>query len=50
MAAYLVEMRKLERKFVGLEVRYIPRKDNYLADSLARLASTCAPGNRGGLH
>ena len=47
MAAYLAEVRKLEKKFVGLEVRYIPRKDNCRADSLARLASSrspCPPG------
>ena len=32
MTAYFTELRKLEKKFAGLEVRYIPRKDNFLAD------------------
>ncbi|MGR6756221.1 reverse transcriptase-like protein, partial [Aeromonas veronii] len=40
MAAYMVEVRKLERHFDGLELWYISRRDNALADDLSRLASS----------
>ena len=43
MAAYLLEVRKLEQKFEGLEVMHIRRSDNSGADELARLASSRAP-------
>ena len=42
MTAYLAEVRRLERNFLGLEVRHIPRGDNCAADELSRLASTRA--------
>ena len=38
MAAYVVEVRRLERHFDGLELWHIPRRDNALADDLSRLA------------
>ena len=40
MAAYVAEVRRLERHFDGLELRYISRRDNALADDLSRLASS----------
>ena len=43
MAAYLLEVRKLEQKFKGLEVMHIRRSDNSGSDELARLASSQAP-------
>src|SRR6266498_2843608 len=43
MAAYLTEVRRLERCFLGLEVKHVLRRDNQLADELARMASSGAP-------
>ena len=43
MAAYILEVRKLEQKFEGLEVTHIRRSDNSGADELARLTSSRAP-------
>src|SRR5438128_1805156 len=43
MAAYLAEVRKMERHFLGLELKHILRRDNQLADELAQVASTWAP-------
>ena len=40
MTTYVAEVRKLERHFDGLELRYISRRDNALADDLSRLASS----------
>ena len=40
MEAYCAEVRKLEAKFDGLELRHIPRRDNEEADSIARIGST----------
>ena len=40
MAAYVAEVRRLERHVDGLELRYISRRDNDLADDLSRLASS----------
>ena len=40
MEAYCAEVRKLEAKFDGLELRHIPRRDNEEADSLARIGLT----------
>ena len=42
MAAYVAEVRRLERHFDGLELRHIPRLDNALTDDLSRLASAQA--------
>jgi hypothetical protein len=38
--AYSAEVRKLEAKFDGLELRQIPQRDNEEANSLARIGST----------
>src|SRR5438105_6904961 len=43
MAAYLAEVRKLERRFLGLEVKHVLRRDNQLADELARISSSGTP-------
>jgi ribonuclease HI/transposase InsO family protein len=43
MAAYLAEVRKMERRFDGLELRHVLRRENQLADELARAASARAP-------
>ena len=43
MAAYLAEVRKLEKDFLGFNVCYIPRIDNQDADHLAWIASSRAP-------
>src|SRR5438132_12430484 len=43
MAAYLAKVRKLERRFLGLEVKHILRRDNQLADELARTSSSGTP-------
>ena len=43
MTAYLAEVRRLEQRFIDFEVKHIPRKDNFLADELARLASSRQP-------
>ena len=40
MEAYCDEVRKLEAKFDGLELRHIPRRDNEEADSIAKIGST----------
>ena len=36
MAAYLEEVRKLEKHFKGMELMHIPRKENGEADDIAR--------------
>ena len=43
MSSYLAEVRKLEKHFFGFQIQHIPRKDNFLADQLARMASTRSP-------
>ena len=43
MAAYLTEVRQMERCFLALEVKHVLQRDNQLADELARLASFGAP-------
>ena len=40
MEAYCVEVRKLEAKFDGLELRHIPRRDNEESNSPTRIGST----------
>src|SRR5438128_8158350 len=47
MAAYLAEVRKLERHFLGLEVKHVLRRDNQLADELARISSSGTPSPGG---
>ena len=39
MAAYLEEVRKLEKHFKGMELMHIPRKENSEADDIAKRAS-----------
>ena len=43
MAVFLAKVRRLERRFIGFEVKHVPRKDNFLADELTRLASSREP-------
>src|SRR4051812_23690514 len=40
MTTYFVAVRKLEKKFDGLELHHIPRAQNQAADDLAKLGST----------
>src|SRR4051812_47205220 len=40
MTTYYVAVRKLEKKFDGLELHHIPRAQNQAADDLAKLGST----------
>jgi hypothetical protein len=35
MVEYLEEVRRMEKYFVGFEVRYVPHFDNYDVDHLA---------------
>jgi ribonuclease HI len=42
MDAYVQEVRKLEKKFSGLEVHHVVREHNIGADILSKLGSTCA--------
>jgi ribonuclease HI len=39
MAAYLEEHRKMEKQFLGLELRHIPRGENTEEDEIAKRAS-----------
>jgi ribonuclease HI len=39
MAAYLEELRKMEKRFQGLELKHIPRGENMEADEIAKCAS-----------
>ncbi len=43
LAKYLAEVRKLERRFDGIEVRHVYRKDNVEPDDLAQHASRQEP-------
>src|SRR6266540_4048304 len=40
MAKYLLEVRKFEKHFKNLEIKYIPRRDNTEADYLSKLGSS----------
>ena len=42
MDAYVVEIRKLENKFSGLEIHHVDRNNNVIADFLSKLGSTRA--------
>jgi hypothetical protein len=46
MVEYLAEVRRMEKFFDGLEVRYVPYLDNCDADHLAWIASSRAPTNQ----
>ncbi len=43
LSKYLAEVRKLEKRFDGIEVRHVYRKDNIEPDDLARCASRQEP-------
>nr|AAP20843.1 retrotransposon protein, putative, Ty3-gypsy sub-class [Oryza sativa Japonica Group]ABF96690.1 retrotransposon protein, putative, Ty3-gypsy subclass [Oryza sativa Japonica Group] len=43
LSKYLAEVRKLEKRFDGIEVRHVYRKDNIKPDDLARRASRREP-------
>ena len=43
MEAYLTEVRKMEKHFLGLEVQHVPRGTNKEADDIARRASMRQP-------
>ena len=43
MAAYLAEVRKLEKHFLGMQLEHIPRLDNHEADDLAKKAAKREP-------
>lgn len=47
MAAYLEEVRKLEKRFLGLELQHIPRGVNSQADNIAKRASRREPQSPG---
>ena len=47
MAAYLEEVRKLEKHFKGMELMHIPRKENSAADDIAKRASRRQPQEAG---
>jgi hypothetical protein len=41
MAAYFEELRKMEKRFQGLELKHVPRGENVEADEIAKGASHC---------
>jgi ribonuclease HI len=43
MAAYLEEVRKIEKRFMGMELQHIPHSDNSEADEIAKRASRREP-------
>ena len=45
MEAYLAEVRKMEKQFLGLEIQHVPRGTNKEADDIARRASKRLPKN-----
>lgn len=47
MGAYLVEVRKMEKQFLGLELQHAPRGMNKEADDIARRASKRLPQEPG---
>ena len=47
MEAYLTEVRKVEKQFLGLEVQHVPRGTNKEADDIARRASKRLPQEPG---
>src|SRR5687767_8828426 len=42
MDAYCLEVRKVEKKFSGLEFHHVARDNNVVVDVLSKLGSTCA--------
>ena len=47
MKAYLAEVRKMEKRFSGLELQHVPRGTNKEADDIARRASKRQPQEPG---
>ena len=47
MEAYLTEVRKVEKQFLGLELQHMPRGTNKEADNIARRASKRQPQEPG---
>ena len=47
MEAYLAEVRKMEKQFLGLELQHVPRGTNKEADDIARRASKQQPQEPG---
>ena len=47
MEAYLAEVRKMEKQFLGLEVQHVPRGTNQEADDIAKRASRRLPQEPG---
>ena len=43
MEAYLAEVRKMEKQFLGLELQHVPRGTNKEADNIAKRASKRQP-------
>jgi ribonuclease HI len=43
LAAYLLQVKKLEKDFMALELQHVPRANNSAADDLSQRASTRAP-------
>ena len=43
MAAYVEEVRKMERRFDGLQMEHVPRAMNVIADELSKLAARREP-------
>ena len=47
MEAYLAEVRKMEKQFLGMEVQHVPRGTNKEADDIAKRASKRQPQELG---
>nr|XP_040245458.1 uncharacterized protein LOC120964683 [Aegilops tauschii subsp. strangulata] len=47
MEAYLVEVRKIEKQFLGLELQHVPRGTNKEVDDIAKRASRRLPQEPG---
>ena len=43
MATYVAEVRKLERRFDGLQMEHVPRAMNTIADELSKVAARRGP-------
>ena len=47
MEAYLMDVRKMEKQFLGLEMQHVPRGTNKEADEIAKRASRRQPQEPG---
>ena len=47
MEAYLAEVRRMEKQFLGLELQHVPRDTNKEADEIAKRASRRQPQEPG---